>query len=54
MGNLLNRLNDTTIVLLSLSVILLAGFLLTRVTELAKLPNLTGYIISGILMGLMF
>lgn len=51
MGNLLNRLNDTTIVLLSLSVILLAGFLLTRVTELAKLPNVTGYIISGILIG---
>lgn len=51
MGIILNRLNDTTIVLLSLSVILLAGFLLTRVTELAKLPNVTGYIISGILIG---
>jgi len=51
MGNFLNRLNDTTIVLLSLSVILLAGFLLTRITKLAKLPNVTGYIISGILIG---
>ncbi|HOA80579.1 MAG TPA: cation:proton antiporter, partial [Defluviitaleaceae bacterium] len=51
MGNFLNHLNDTTIVLLSLSVILLAGFLLTRITKLAKLPNVTGYIISGILIG---
>ena len=51
MGNLLIYLNDTAIVLLSLSLILLAGFLLTRITKLAKLPNVTGYIISGILIG---
>jgi len=51
MGNILGHLNDTTIVLLSLSVILLAGFLLTRITKLAKLPNVTGYIVSGILIG---
>lgn len=30
---------------------LLAGFLLTRLTKLAKLPNVTGYIIAGILIG---
>ncbi|NLY42391.1 MAG: cation:proton antiporter [Clostridiaceae bacterium] len=51
MGNFFNHLNDTTIVLISLSVILLAGFLLTRITKLAKLPDVTGYIISGILIG---
>jgi Kef-type K+ transport system membrane component KefB len=51
MGNLLNHLNNTTIVLLSLSVILLAGFLLTRITKLVKLPNVTGYIIAGVLIG---
>lgn len=51
MVNLLSCLNNTTIVLLSLSVILLAGFLLTRITKLAKLPNVTGYIIAGILIG---
>lgn len=51
MNNLLNQLNDTTIVLLSLSIILLAGFLLTRITKLAKLPNVTGYIIAGVLIG---
>lgn len=51
MGNLLSHLNDTTIVLLSLSVIMLAGFLLTRITKIAKLPNVTGYIIAGVMIG---
>jgi len=51
MSNYFSYLNDTTIVLLSLSAILLAGFLLTRITKLARLPNVTGYIIAGILIG---
>ena len=51
MSNLLSHPNGTTIVLLSLSVILLAGFLLTRITKLAKLPNVTGYITAGVLIG---
>lgn len=51
MGNFIDYLNSTTVILLSLSVILLAGFLLTRITKLAKLPNVTGYIIAGVLIG---
>lgn len=51
MGNLLNQLNGTATTLLSLAIILLAGFLLTRITKLAKLPNVTGYIIAGVLIG---
>jgi len=51
MGNFFIHLNDTTVILLSLSIMLFAGFLLTRITKLAKLPNVTGYIISGILIG---
>lgn len=51
MSELLKQMNNTTIILLSLSVILLAGFLLTRITKLIKLPNVTGYIIAGILIG---
>lgn len=39
------------VILSSLAVILLAGFLLTRLTKFAKLPNVTGYIIAGILIG---
>jgi Kef-type K+ transport system membrane component KefB len=51
MGHLLSHFNDTTMILLSLSVILLAGFLLTRITKLAKLPNVTGYIVAGVVIG---
>lgn len=51
MGNLLGKFNSSTIVLISLSAILLAGFLLTRLTKLAKLPNVTGYILAGVLIG---
>lgn len=51
MGYLAGRLHGTTVILLSLSIVLLAGFLLTRVTKPAKLPNVTGYIIAGVLIG---
>ncbi|MDE5715729.1 MAG: cation:proton antiporter [Anaeroplasmataceae bacterium] len=44
-------LSNTTKVLLSLSIMLLAGFLMTRITKLLKLPNVSGYIIGGILIG---
>lgn len=46
-----NNLNMTTKVLLSLSIMLLAGFLVTRITKLLKLPNVSGYIIGGIIIG---
>ncbi len=46
-----NNLNMTTKVLLSLSMMLLAGFLVTRITKLLKLPNVSGYIIGGIIIG---
>ncbi|NMB33308.1 MAG: cation:proton antiporter [Clostridium sp.] len=51
MEQLLSQLNETTVILLSLSIILLAGFLLTRITKPAKLPNVTGYILAGVLIG---
>lgn len=37
--------------MIALSIMFLAGFLLSRVSKLFKLPNVTGYIISGILIG---
>lgn len=43
--------NDVTIVLIALSIILFSGFLVTRVTKRLHLPNVTGYIIAGILIG---
>lgn len=44
-------INNTTMILLAISIILLAGFLMTRLTKLIKLPNVTGYIIVGIIIG---
>lgn len=38
-------------VILSLAVMLFSGFLLTRITKKLKLPNVTGYIFAGILIG---
>ena len=38
-------------VVLSLGIILICGFLMTRLTKLLKLPNVTAYIVVGILIG---
>lgn len=38
-------------IILSIAIILLAGFLCTRVTRKLHFPNVSGYIISGILIG---
>lgn len=43
--------NDTARTILSLAVMLTAGFLVTRVTKRLHLPNVTGYILAGILIG---
>ncbi len=38
-------------VIVSMAVMLLSGFLLSRVTKRLRLPNVTGYILAGILIG---
>ena len=38
-------------VIISIAMMLFAGFLFTRVTKLLKLPNVTGYILAGIVIG---
>lgn len=48
--NLLH-LSDNAAAILTLALILAAGFLMTRVTKLAKLPHVTGYLLAGILIG---
>lgn len=40
-----------TVILISLAIVLASGFLLTRVTKLLHLPNVTGYILAGVLLG---
>jgi Kef-type K+ transport system membrane component KefB len=43
--------NETAVILLSLCFILLSGFVLTRFTKLINLPNVTGFIIAGVILG---
>ncbi|MEI3414651.1 MAG: cation:proton antiporter [Christensenellales bacterium] len=38
-------------VIISISAMLFAGFAMTRITKRLRLPNVTGYILAGILMG---
>ncbi|MBP5308274.1 MAG: cation:proton antiporter [Clostridia bacterium] len=38
-------------VIISVAIMLLAGFLMTRLTKLVKLPSVTAYILAGILIG---
>ena len=44
-------MDESTAVLCSLSIILFAGFIVTRITKRLKLPNVSGYIIAGVLIG---
>ena len=45
------EMDGTAGILLALCIILIAGFLFTRVTNLFRLPKVTGYIIVGVLIG---
>ncbi len=43
--------SPVSITIISISIMLFVGFLLTRITKLIKLPNVTAYIVAGILIG---
>lgn len=43
--------SESTVVLASLSIILFAGFVVTRLTKKLRLPNVSGYIVAGVLIG---
>lgn len=45
------NLNETSCVLITLSVIMLTAFLSTRLMKLLRLPEVSGYIVTGILIG---
>ncbi len=50
MSELLLNLHGSGIILTT-AIMLISGFLFTRLTKLAHLPNVTGYILSGVLIG---
>lgn len=43
--------NPAAAIVLTLAVILFAGFAFTRLTKRLHLPNVTGYILAGVLLG---
>ena len=47
----LNELPQVPTVIISVALMLFSGFLLTRITKLLRLPNVTAYIVAGILIG---
>lgn len=48
---ILHITSPVSIVIISISLMLIAGFAMTRITKRLKLPNVTAYIVAGILMG---
>ena len=51
LNNIYGDLPHVAVTIISLSVMLLGGFLMSRLTKLVRLPNVTAYIIAGILIG---
>ena len=47
----INNLPTAASVIISVALMLFGGFAMTRLTKLAKLPNVTAYIVTGILLG---
>ncbi len=43
--------SEASVVVISVAIMLLCGFLMTRITKKLKLPNVTAYIVAGILIG---
>ena len=51
LNSIYNELPPVAVTIIALSVMLLGGFLMSRLTKLIKLPNVTAYIAVGILIG---
>ncbi len=49
--NYLHSGSPATVGIITVAIMLLFGFALTRITKLLKLPNVTAYIVTGILIG---
>lgn len=47
----LSQQSEVAVIIISIAIMLLCGFLMTRITKKLKLPNVTAYIIAGIIIG---
>ena len=45
------NISPVATIIISVAMMLFVGYLLTRITKLLKLPNVTAYILAGILLG---
>lgn len=50
-ADMISSSSQVTSIIISISIMLLCGFLMTRITKKLKLPNVTAYIVTGILLG---
>lgn len=46
-----SQFGEVPAVLIGIAIMLFVGFLVTRITKLLKLPNVTAYILAGVLLG---
>ena len=51
LSSLISNTSPVAGVIISVALMLFSGFAMTRLTKLARLPNVTGYILAGILIG---
>ncbi len=51
LADLISSTSDVTCIIISIAIMLMCGFLMTRLTKKLKLPNVTAYIVTGILLG---
>ena len=51
MTEIYTNASSATYIIISIALMLFIGFLMTRITKKLKLPNVTAYIITGILLG---
>ena len=49
--NWVDQSSTVAVTIISIAIMLAAGFLMTRITKLLRLPNVTAYIVGGILCG---
>jgi Kef-type K+ transport system membrane component KefB len=47
----LKAAQDSSLIILLFTLIFTSGFLMTRITKIAKLPHVTGYLLAGIVIG---
>ncbi len=47
----LQEQSSVAVIIISVAIMLLCGFLMTRITKKLKLPNVTAYIVTGIIIG---